>query len=249
MYDMSVGTDYAVAFARDRYCARVPLDRRKMQAIVDYLNKVNAPYRSGQQVFQWDVLENNCTHLAHNVLAVAGMWPVWPTDRPLLISAFDFPVPKNEFVNLMRRANDMPIANPGTLYDDAAARATLLNWHHIPTQPGALAEAVRAIQPNEVYNTHLRLIFYDEPTFGHYQRWFDAIFGDPRYTVLRANLQYFSGLYTTALAARPAAGSGSQGVTADRATFDNAYYGVIEQQKARLDEALRVLSAIPGQRS
>jgi hypothetical protein len=249
MYDMSVGTDYAVAFARDRYCARVPLDRRKMEAIVDYLNKVNAPYRSGQQVFQWNVLENNCTHLAHNVLAVAGVWPEWPTGRPLLISAFDFPVPKNEFVNLMRRANDMPIGNPGALYDDEAARATLLNWHYIPTQPGALAEAVRAIQPNEVYNTHLRLIFYDDPTFGHYQRWFDAIFADPRYTDLRTNLRHFSGLYASILAERPAVGTRPQEMTADRATFDNVYYGVIEQQKVRLDEALRVLSAIPGQRS
>ena len=37
------------------------------------------------------------------------MWSEWPTHRPLLISAFDFPVPKNEFVNLMRRTNDLPI--------------------------------------------------------------------------------------------------------------------------------------------
>ena len=35
MYDMSVATDYAVGFGRDRYCARVPLDRTKMAAIVE----------------------------------------------------------------------------------------------------------------------------------------------------------------------------------------------------------------------
>jgi hypothetical protein len=218
-----------------------------MAAIVGYLNKVNAPYRSGQHVFRWNVLENNCTHLAHNVLAVAGVWPEWPTGRPLLISAFDFPVPKNEFVNLMRRTNDMPITDPGALYDDTAARATLLNWHYIPTRPGGLAEAVRVIRPNEVYNTDLRLIFYDDPTFGHYQGWFDAIFRDPRYTDLRANLHYFSGLYTSILAARPTAGP--RATNADRAAFDTAYYGVIEHEKAKLDEALRVLSVVAGQRS
>ncbi len=115
-------------------------------------------------------------------------------------------MPKNEFVNLMWRTNDMPIADPDALHDDTAARATMANWHYIPTRPGGLAEAVRAIQPNEVYNTHLRLIFYDAPPFGHYQPWFDAIFRDPRYTDLRANLQHFSALYRTILATRPAAG-------------------------------------------
>src|ERR1700722_2126767 len=165
MYDMSVATDYAVGFARDRYCARVPLDRAKMAAVVSYLNQVNAPYRSGQKLIQWNVLENNCSHLAHNVLAVAGVWSEWPTNRPLLISAFDFPVPKNEFVNLMQRTNNLPVTDVGALYNDTAARATIMNWHSIPTRPGGLAEAVRVVQPNEVYNTHLRLIFYDEPTF------------------------------------------------------------------------------------
>ena len=243
MYDMSVATDYAVGFARDRYCARVPLDRAKMAAIVAYLNQVNAPYRSGQQVFQWNVLENNCTHLAHNVLAVAGVWAEWPTGRPLLISAFDFPVPKNEFVNLMRRTNDMPITDPGALYEDTAARAAIQNWHSIPTQAGALAEAVRVVQPNEVYNTHLRLIFYDEPTFGHYQQRFDTIFREPRYTSLTANLQHFARIYSTIMANGPAP------TTADRAAFDATYYSIIAHSKTKLDEALRVLSVVPGQRS
>ncbi|HYM02201.1 MAG TPA: hypothetical protein VET85_04580, partial [Stellaceae bacterium] len=34
MYDVSVSTDYAIGFGRDRYCARVPLDREKMADIV-----------------------------------------------------------------------------------------------------------------------------------------------------------------------------------------------------------------------
>jgi hypothetical protein len=95
----------------------------------------------------------------------------------------------------------------------------------------------------------LRLIFYDEPTFGHYQGWFDAIFRDPRYTDLRANLQHFSAIYTTILAAKPPDGSGPQATAADRGAFENAYYSIISHDKTKLDEALRVLSAIPGQRS
>lgn len=166
-----------------------------MEIIVRYLNAVNAPYRSGQKVFEWSVLRNNCTYLAHNALAAIGLWPALPPDRPLLIAAFDFPVPKNEFVNLMRRTNDMPIVDPDALYADEMARNSLLQFGWIATQPGALAEAAPAVQPNDIYNTHLRLIFYDEPVFGHYQKWFDRIFADPRYTDLAANLAYFSQLY------------------------------------------------------
>jgi hypothetical protein len=158
-------------------------------------------------------------------------------------------VPKNEFVNLMRRTNDMPITDPDALYDDSAARVAMQDWHYIPTGPGGLAEAVPAIQPNEVYNTHLRLIFYDDPPFGHYQPWFDAIFSDPRYTGLRANLRHFSGLYRTILAARPAAGHAAAETAAGQAAFDNAYYGIIEHENAKLDEALRLLSVAPGNRS
>ena len=121
MYEVSIATDYAIDLARDRFCARVPLDRGKMDIIVHYLNALNEPYRTGRKEFHWHVLTDNCAYLAHNALAAVGVWPEWPTDRPLLVAAFDFPVPKNEFVNLMRRTNDMPIADPDALYSDETA--------------------------------------------------------------------------------------------------------------------------------
>jgi hypothetical protein len=247
MYDLSIATDYAVNLGRDRYCARIPLNRAKMSRIVDYLNAVNAPYRSGQQVFHWNVLQNNCAHLAHNALAQAGVWPEWPTRRFVLIAAFDFPVPKNEFVNLMRRTNDMPISDPSALYEDGAARAALLDWGWIATSPGGIAEAERAVQQNDVYDTNLRLIFYDDPPFGHYQERFEEIFGDPRYTNLRANLTHFESLYSAILAARPA--TESSAATGDRALFYAKYYQSIIAEKAKAAEALRRLPAVSGQSS
>ena len=41
MYEVSVATDYAIAFGRDRYCARVPVTRAQMVKMVDYLNGIN----------------------------------------------------------------------------------------------------------------------------------------------------------------------------------------------------------------
>ena len=195
MYDVSVATDYAIGFGRDRYCARVPMTREKMMRVVAYLNGLNAPYRSGEKEFEWDVLRDNCAHIAHNALAQAGVWGPWPTDRFILIAAFDFPVPKNEFVNLMRRTNDFPIDDIDEVYDDDAARQALMRSDSLPTGPGALAEAEPAVRDNDVYDTDLRLIFYDDPIVGPYQRRFDRIFSEPRYLDLRANLQYFAGLY------------------------------------------------------
>jgi hypothetical protein len=240
-YDISIGTDYAVGLARDRYCARVPLDRGKMAIIVQYLNALNEPYRSGQKVFHWNVLRDNCTYLAHNALAAVGLWPKLPPDRPLLVAAFDFPVPKNEFVNVMWRTNDMPIAEPDAVYDDAQARAALLQLGWIATGPGALAEARPAVQPNEVYNTHLRLIFYDDPVFGHFQKRFDKIFAQPRYTDLNANLVYFSRLYAAILAEPRVAQP-----TAARAAFCQRYYDVVARAQAKVDAMLAKLSGASG---
>jgi hypothetical protein len=249
MYDMSIATDYAIGFGRDRYCARVPLDRAKMAGIVDYLNAVNAPYRSGQRIFDWSVLRNNCAHLAHNVLAVAGVWSEWPTDRPLIVSAFDFPVPKNEFVNLMRRTNDMPIADPAALHGDATARSGILAGGWIATRPGGLAEAERAVQRNDVYNTNLRLIFYDEPIFGRYQERFDKVFSDPRYTDLVANSRYFAALYSAILARQPPSKQPESTNADEPATYRARYYRMIAAAKAKLDAALALPWPVPGQRS
>jgi hypothetical protein len=241
MYEVSIATDYAVDLARDRFCARVPLDRAKMATIVTYLNAMNQPYRTGQKKFEWNVLRDNCAYLAHNALAAVGLWPVWQTNRPLLIAAFDFPVPKNEFVNLTWRTNDMDIADPDALYDDATARAALLREDWIVTGPGALAEAHRAMQPNDIYNTHLRLIFYDEPVFGHYQERFDRIFAEPRYTNLDANLRYFSMLYARILARSPA-----RAANPARAAFDQRYEADLARQKAAVDATLAKLADHAG---
>lgn len=242
MYEVSVGTDYAVAFARYRYCGRVPVTRAQMVKIIDYLNGENAPYREGK-TFVWNVLENNCTHLAHNALAAADVWDDWPTDRFFLISAFDFPVPRNEFVNIMRRTNDMDLTDPSALYADATARRSLEKDGGLPTAPGALAEAVPAVQDNDIYDTDVNLIFYDEPILGHYQRDFDAIFSEPRYTDLRANLDYFAALYDkvkTELARKP------KPAAADFAAFEARYARYVDRQVAEIGAKMQALDRMPA---
>ena len=244
MYEVSVATDYGIDLARDRYCARVPLDRGRMSTIVHYLNALNEPYRTGRAEFRWNVLRDNCAYLAHNALASVGFWPMWSTERPLLVAAFSFPVPKNEFVNLMRRTNDMDISGPEALYADDQARTALLEQGRLLTQPGALAEARPVMRPNEVYGTNLRLIFYDDPTFGHYQHRFEQIFHEPRYTDLGSNLMHFSTLYATILARHR-----KPDASPARAAFDRRYDDAIGREKATVDATLARLRGAAGQGS
>ncbi len=242
MYEVSIGTDYAVALARDRYCGRVPVTRAQMVKIIDYLNGENAPYRNGKE-FIWNVLENNCTHLAHNALAAADVWDDWPTDRFFLISAFDFPVPKNEFVNIMRRTNDMDLTDLSALYADDSARRSLEKDGVLPTQPGGLAEAVPAVQDNDIYDTAVDLIFYDEAITGRYRRHFDAIFAEPRYTDLRANLDYFAALYAkvkTGLASQPKPSN------SDLAAFEARYARYIDREVVDVGTKMQALDRMPS---
>ena len=53
-----------------------------------------------------------------------------------------------------------------------------------------------------MYDTDLKLIFYDAPPFGPYQGWFDSIFSDPAELDLRRNAAAFAAAYRDAEADR-----------------------------------------------
>jgi hypothetical protein len=190
-YEVSIATDYALSFGRDRYCARVPVSAAQMHRIVDYMNGLNRPYRNGKTEYEWNVFNNNCIHVAHNALAAIGFWPEWPTGLPVPLAMFDFPVPKNEFVNIVRRANDMPIDRLLSIWRDLSARQAVISGKGLPTRPGALATFEPMFQANAVYDIDPKLIFYDDPILGSYEDWYRQMAKDPRYTNLKADLDAF----------------------------------------------------------
>jgi hypothetical protein len=243
MYEISVATDYAIRFGRDTYRACVPLDHKRMAGIVDFLNGLNAPYRAGARVFHWRLFNNNCAHVAHNALAVAGVWAPWPTGQFFARAMFNFPVPKNELVDLVLRANDLPIQDARAMYDDAAARRALLEADALPTAPAALTVAEPAIAENDVYDTdRLRLIFYDNPFWGPYRRRFARIFTEPRYFDLRANLRHFEALYAEALGRIQAAQEEDHvGFSGERARFQRRYEPYIAREAAKVSRQLASL--------
>jgi hypothetical protein len=241
MYEISVGTDYAALFGRDVFRARIPLDRARMQAIVDYLNGLNAPYRDGGKKFIWKLFNDNCCHVAHNALAAAGIWAPCPTGKFVAFAAFNFPVPKNELVDLLCRANDLPIANPSALYKDKAARRALLESGTLPTAPGAIVIASPAIAENAVYDIdRLKLIFFDNPFWGPYRTRLKRILGEPRYANLRANLKHFETVYANAQA-NIARAKSTRAKSTRAKNFDLAYAQYIAREAARGERLLASL--------
>lgn len=241
-YEISIATDYGAQFGRDSYRARIPLDRARIGIMVDYLNAENLPYRNGERFYRWSVFNNNCVHVAHNALALAGVWKPWPAGQWVVTAAFKFPVPKNAFVDLMLRANDLPLEDAQALYKDKAARRALLAFGTLPTAPGALASTVRAIEENDLYDIDtLRLIFFDNPYWGPYRFAFKRIFNTPRYTDLRTNLRYFAERYEAVLARGP----GKRKYSGERALFQTRYEEYAGREAARAADYLTRLDAAP----
>jgi hypothetical protein len=238
MYEISVGTDYAVRFGREVYRAKLPLDRQRMAVIVDFLNALNAPYRDGERVYRWSVFNDNCCHVAHNALAKVGIWAPWPTGNFVVTAAFNFPVPKNEFVDILARGNDLPVDNPRALFGDRVARRALLDWDLLPTAPGALAAVQPAVVENQIYDIErLRLIFYEVPLWGRYQRRFVRIFREPRYFSLAANLDHFAAIYEKARKRLPA----TRG-DAEMMQFMTRYEHYLDGEISRVSKQLGELS-------
>ncbi len=216
-----------------------------MSAVVDFLNAQNAPYRSGRAEFRWSLFQDNCIHLAHNALAAAAVWEEWPTNRAMLIALFDFPVPKNEFVNLMRRTNNPDLLDPAAAYRDPAARRSVVQFGQLPVRPGAIALSWPPRQPNEVYGTALKLVFYDEPHFGPYRGWLDAILADPRFFDLESNLRYFAARFHEVRASRQPlswwlAQNGSREAPpgASMTAFHTRFYAALDREIGAIDTHL-----------
>lgn len=89
-------------------------------------------------------------------------------------------------------------------------------------------------------------MFYDEPILsGHYEEWFDQIFGERRYTDLRENLAHFASLYADILAA-PEEAAAAPAASPELATFTHDYRRYVARQKTSVD---RWRAALPRARS
>ncbi|MFT9063093.1 MAG: hypothetical protein ABF430_04720 [Acetobacter persici] len=241
-YEISIGTDYAVSFGRARYCARLPISQEQLKQIITFLNGRNALYQNGPKTFETNVLQDNCNHLTHNALAAADFWHELPVHQFILKAALTFPVPKNEIVNLLDQTQRHDIGDLHALYHDRLTRKSLLEKNWLPDTPGVILDSNPVKTPNEIYNTQLSLIFYDDPLLGHYHKAFDRYLNQPRYHDLKANLLWYQTLYAKIAAERRPLSWWLKKEPSGFSAFYNAYYVWLQNQQNLVQRGLTMLT-------
>jgi hypothetical protein len=100
------------------------------------------------------------------------------------------------------------------------------------------------VQDNDLYDTDVNLIFYDEPIFHRYETRLQDIFSQARYTDLRANLAYFASLYRD-IAATNRRSSPNRADSAPFAAFETVYTRYIDQEAALVKRDISILDKQP----
>jgi hypothetical protein len=238
-----IGTDFALRMARTSYCARVPVTDEMMGEIIDYLNAVNLAYASGRAHYNWSGLSDNCAHLLHNALAAASIWRPRSVRVSKLRQFANLSVPANEVINLAKLGTEGPLTDGREIYRNDEARDALLSLDWLPRRHGAVMTALPPWEPNELFDTHARILLLQGPFRRGAVRTARRIYEDPRFTQLRPNLEYFREIYSALLEKRDKIIAGGvlplRSVRYLRPT--RRYYHYIEEQRAEVERMLAFL--------
>jgi hypothetical protein len=213
----SIGTDFALNFARTAYCARLPLSREAIGKVIAYLNGTNeSAQKSG---YTWNMYTNNCSHVAHNALAAAGVWDpkmargpgainvardVLSVARALALSQMsDFSFPANNFVRLYEAGNERPIDDAVAAFGNHDVRRTM-NDGWLGTGPGALIATypIHDASRNELFAPGRDPFLFSVPMFWDKADKFKMLTREAPSIVtdLGANLAHYRDRFTQALA-------------------------------------------------
>ena len=228
----SLGTDFALTFARSAFGVRVPVTRDQMREITVFLNDLNRQYFEDGIDYEWSGLRDNCAHLVHNALASAGFW------EPKTAGHFksDLALPANEFLTLLDRVAEFPIDDHEAIRDDPVAHDALLQFGWLPRTHGALLTTIDVHADNEAFDPTFRLFLLETSEVRHQEE----LVREDHLLDLRRNLDWFRTRYREMLAARPAdRGAALQG-DRDR-MFRRRYYAYLEEMLAHVEERILIL--------
>lgn len=195
----AVGTDFAIGYARNIYCTRLPMPREMISKAVDFLNGLNDKAWNGDD-YEWSQLKNNCTHTTHNALAAAGVWQPLLTGYPYLVQVLGglgFPI--HEFNSLQTQSVDESL-DVARVFRNPVQRETFLKHAWLPVQPGAVAELIGIHPENDLYFTDSDFGL-DIPMLKPFTRSFRRILKKEKYLNLEANLAHVLKRYKQALVA------------------------------------------------
>ena len=240
----SLGTDFALQFARSVFCARLPLTEPMLDEIMTFLNDKNREYATGKADYNWSLLADNCVHTVRNALAAANIWSPLSVQTVKLRHLFNLAVPANEFVNLAELGTESDIADYQHIQRDDAQRDALHEYRWLPTRHGALLKTLAVHEPNDLYDTAFRLFTLQSPLRMAKTRHAVELLSDERFVDLETNLRYFRAKYATILA--QCRGNG-EGLASVRGTpyrrGDRLHCEYVEAQLDDVDNMLARLAA------
>ena len=208
-----------------------------IEKIVDYLNGLNREYASGEADYNWSGYHDNCSHTLHNALAAAGVWPFKSVQSFKLRQFFNLSIPANEFADLALLGTTYPLEDFYLIYRDKLKHTSLLGNNWLPTQHGALLQRIAVHQNNDLYDTGTKLFVLETPFLKPKSKRIDAMFNEPRYTEIRANLDFFKKRYEEILKEQPR----NRETASRKSDYKRAreiYYTYIEQQLNDVNEKL-----------
>ena len=197
----SVGTDFALTFARSIFCARLPVTKAMMKEMILFLNDLNNQYNTGQKVYHWDGLHDNCAHMTHNALAAASIWP--PTKAGGHGLRHQLAIPANEYIHLVLRSAEFPLEDFEAILEDEEAHDSLLEFGWLPARHGALIKTLDIRRANNVFDTDFHLFLMEPPGSKKIKRTEKFLY-DPHYYDLKPNLRLYQARYQRILVNKPA---------------------------------------------
>ena len=237
----SIGTDVALRFGRAVFSARMPVTRRQLGDVIDYLNALNDTYARTDEQYEWNGLNDNCAHALHNALAAAAIWKPRRVGTTRLRQLFNVAVPSNEMISLAVRGNAFPLEEVERVVNDPSMRRALIEYGRLPVQHGVLLSYLGPHRNNELYYTDQHILVIELPLIRSRSRRVKAMMEDANFTRVVDNLRYFEERYETILEARPADWNDRE----ERSEKDLArrlYYLVLE---AQLEDVRRKLASLP----
>jgi hypothetical protein len=240
----SIGTDYALQFARSVFCARLPVTAAMLDEVTAFLNDKNREYATGEADYHWSVWADNCVHTLRNALAAANVWSPLSVRTVKLLHLVNLAVPANEFVNLAELGTEGDLEDLRQIQTDGPQRDALHEFGWLPTRHGALLKTLAVHEPNDLYDTTFRLFTLQSPLRMGKTRHAVELLSDERFVDLETNLRYFRDRYRAISADCREA---SEGLASVRGTpyrrVQRLHCDYIEAQRDEVDTMLERLAA------
>jgi hypothetical protein len=191
----SAGTDFALRYARNVFCARMPIEEGQLDEAIAFLNDKNREYATGEADYEWSLFNHNCVHTVRNALAAANVWSPISVGEVKLRALLNLAVPANEFVNLALRGAEGPLGDVDEVMDDGPARDALHEFGWLPQRHGALVKFLPALPDNDLFSPEFRLFAVQSLLRMGATAATVRMMSDPAYTDLETNLRRFRDIY------------------------------------------------------